>query len=217
MQKLLKYTLIGRVQEYYFVNMTIVTAAFLVFHFEGLKTFTIYNDSPVKATLSVILGSIMVLLFSWILVKVKSHSFMAGSNEVVAFIPLLVLSTVSLLAVSSVLETQSSPLELIISWVLFFWYGTKLSILLLYTFLERLYYTENRLYRSIKQRLEESLGNYQMTGQEVWVLVIAALLAVFLLTKTDMNPFTQYLIAYSVADGVAHTLEKLRGTGVIKN
>jgi hypothetical protein len=216
-QKLLKFFLIGRVQEYYFINLTIVTLIFFVFHFEGLKAWTIHDDEPIRAIFSVAILTLMLILVSWGLIKNKDHNFLSGGIELVSFAPLLGLTTISLMALLISLQTKDNLLEIIITAVLLLKYGIKFLILILYSFLSRYNYTRNRVYKSIKQRLESAVGNYQTSTQEVMILVVVALLTVFLLTKTAMNPLVQYLIAYSVADTVARSIEKMRDLGVIKN
>lgn len=216
-QKLLKVFLIGRVQEYYFINVTIVTLIFFVFHLEGLKAWTIYDDEPVKAVASVAGFTLVFIFLSWALIKYKDHSFLSGGIEIVSFAPLIGLTTVSLMALLISLQTKNNLLEIIITSLLLLKYGIKFLILNTFSLLGRYHFTHNRVYKSIKKRLEDAVGNYQTSTQEVIALAVVALLAVFLLTKTAMNPFAQYLIAYSVADTVAQSIEKMRGLGVIKN
>lgn len=216
-QKLLRFLLIDRVQEYYFINLTIVTLIFFVFHLEGLKAWTIYDDEPIEAIFSVATFTIMFILVSWGLIKYKDHNFLSDGIEIVSFAPLIGLATVSLMALLISLQAKENLLEITITSILLLKYSIKFLILITYSLLSRYNYTHNRVYKSIKQRLQSAVGSYQVSVQEVMILVIVALLTVFLLTKTAMNPFTQYLIAYSVADTLAQSIEKMRDLGVIKN
>jgi hypothetical protein len=216
-QKLLKFFLIGRVQEYYFINVTIVTLIFFVFHLEGLKSWTLYDDEPTKAIFSVAILSLMFILVSWGLIKNKDHNFLSGRLEIITFVPLIGLTTVSLMALLFSLRTKDNLLEITITSLLLLKYSIKFLILNTYSFLSKYNYIHNRVYKSIKERLESAVGNYQTNAQEVMILVVVTLFTIFLLTKTAMNPFTQYLIAYSIADTVARNIEKMRELGVTKN
>lgn len=216
-QKLLKFFLIGKVQEYYFINLAVVSLIFFTFHLEVIKDQIVHDEDPVKAAFAMVAVTLALVSISWALVKNKDHAFLTGGTELVSIVPYLTLTIVSLLATVATFHDKVGLIEIVISRTFLLAYGIKLSVMFLYLLLHRYGFKSNLVFKSINQRLNDAVGNYQTSTQEVLIIIAATLPTVFLLSQTSLNPYAQYLSAYLVADMVARAIEKIRTSTVVRN
>ena len=217
-QKWLRYLLIGKVQEYYFINFTIVTIIYFVFHPLGVKTFFFEQDDSFGALFALPFFVVTFLVICWGLIK-KNHLNYAPDDLIITMIgtPTLILSGIGIIAVTDALEAKTSLLEITLVTYLLLRHVLRFGILLIFYLFGRFDMTKNRIYKSILKRLHESLGKYQTSLLEVTTTAFVLIPTVYLLSVSSLGHFAQFLLAFSIAGLTASGLQKIRGSLVIRN
>ncbi len=217
-QKLLSFFMVNRIQRYYFINFLVVSLTFCVFHFQGTNSFIQTSDWPFGMAVACLVFAAMYILATWRFINKDptKDPILQDFFHVTIWMPLLVLTIVSVLAlVSSLIEKDDPDWLAILSLLWLILYGIRFIITMIYVVLKRFYFDHNFFVRAVERRLNSALGSYRLSPIGTVVTVCAGALIVGLLALSALNSYLQYLLAFTLAQAVAITIQKMLGSGVI--